>query len=31
VKDTDITLEVSRRHLPIVRNLLKDLRLPGVM
>ena len=31
LRDTDISLEVSRRHLPIVSKLLKDLRLHGAM
>jgi two-component system response regulator AlgR len=29
LKALEINLEVSRRHLPIVRDVLKDLRLPG--
>jgi two-component system, LytTR family, response regulator AlgR len=30
IKDTNISLEVSRRHLPIVRRILKDMHMPGV-
>jgi hypothetical protein len=31
LKEPNITLEISRRHLPTVRKVLKDLRLPGVV
>lgn len=31
LKESDISLEISRRHLPTVRKVLKDLRLPGVI